>query len=768
MKDRSSTPYPGNKVFRKFGIRFGFPIVLLVAATLIPALIPFSELFPDPFVFSRAGRWDQVEEHYRTNRPDRDYHYFMLARSREEQAGGEIDAYYNYLKAAGILCTHSPDLDGAESCLDAVPLQSKDGLLERLGLYRAAEIAADKKRFNLRYRLLGRARLTQDDPVSRMILQDLLEITVNSDPAAALELTRQNSHIDTPFIRLWKARALLANGYRDEGIRMYIDAARSTTARWIQNAILSDMRKDNDSLWNEILRHSPRDLAALTEAVSQQELREMKTYISIRDLMATARAETVRTDGLFFIASGQPQYLESFSSSAYTHLSQNPDILYDWLTRLIKDRVYGTTDSLFEKFAHTKEAHGPLWRLYLEYLEDRGRRETYFQETLLYLKHNSSDHRVHDRLIEFLIGSDHKHIHWAPGRYWENARTMLPDHSGKGRFVYWLKRYYEASGQVDRAAEIQRDFYIMAPGSYYAQAFWDEMNPGDYRNDWFNVNDRTSYLRWVGRHGGNPEALRFLSTQNLQLFLDPDALSLWNRISSESYTIPVSILNLYRIGEHVLANEFYRVEYEGKLSEMENTARLAVVGFRTGNLYLSVYYTRSLARLSGISEDPFSLPEGLLKSLYPTPHRDVVQRYSREFSIPEGMVYGLMRQESLFREQAVSRSGAKGLMQIMPRTGAWIAGKLKMDDPDYFNPNDSIRIGAKYFSDLIRQYDGDFRWAAIAYNGGPGNLRKWKKSYYTGDFNLFLENIPISEPRNYCRITYQNYLHYLVTYTLHP
>jgi soluble lytic murein transglycosylase-like protein len=103
----------------------------------------------------------------------------------------------------------------------------------------------------------------------------------------------------------------------------------------------------------------------------------------------------------------------------------------------------------------------------------------------------------------------------------------------------------------------------------------------------------------------------------------------------------------------------------------------------------------------------------------------------------------------------------------MPKTGAWLTSKLKINDYDLLHPETSIQLGAKFFSDLLKKYNNDFRWAAVAYNGGPGNLEKWKKKYYHNDFNYFLEILPVKESRNYCRKTYQNYLHYKISRILY-
>ncbi len=107
-------------------------------------------------------------------------------------------------------------------------------------------------------------------------------------------------------------------------------------------------------------------------------------------------------------------------------------------------------------------------------------------------------------------------------------------------------------------------------------------------------------------------------------------------------------------------------------------------------------------------------------------------------------------------------------MQIMPATGRWLAQRMGLQGSDFTEPAANIQMGAAFFADLMRSNAGDFRWAAIAYNGGPGNLRKWKRDLYRGDFYHFLESLPSEEARNYCRVTYQNYLHYATTYALYP
>lgn len=77
------------------------------------------------------------------------------------------------------------------------------------------------------------------------------------------------------------------------------------------------------------------------------------------------------------------------------------------------------------------------------------------------------------------------------------------------------------------------------------------------------------------------------------------------------------------------------------------------------------------------------------------------------------LVRAVIEQESGFRPCAVSRKGAKGLMQIMPDTAA----DLHVKDP--FDPQENIAAGAKYLKQLLDKYKGDNKLALAAYNAGP-------------------------------------------------
>ncbi len=759
--------------------KFTGRIVRLLPVMLLSQLLP-SPVHGDPFALIRAGRWEMIDQYFQSRIPGDPLQKYIRARALEEKIedkknkdlskdAAQSIAYY--LSAAGIYCRTGSKENDFLNCIKGQNVESISSLVGRLSLYRASKAAEKSSAMNLHYRLLSLVSLSSKDPLSRMVFKDRLEYLFKSgDYKTGLILASGYDHLQSPFSDIWRGKVFAKNNKRPEAVQMYFRAADMSSAGWIKKIVYKDLSDQYpDVLSTNRIKSDKilaRALVPLTPYLDKKQLQALKSNIDYKYLRATARPQTVESDGLYLIEAKMQRDLPDYAAGSYTHISQNPEILYSWIKKLhiVKDRPI--MKNLFKQFAFAKKSYEPLWRSYLDYLRKNGSKSDYFTEMLAYLKVNQSDVHIMDDLIEFLIGRDHDNIHWAAAGYWESARSELPHHNGSGRFYYWLNRYYEHYGKNEKAKEIQDTFYSLIPGSYYAQTFWDSQNPGDFRSDWVSVKTREDYLEWISRHGGNNAALQFLSTKDRSPFMDPQGVAFWNKQSKKNYDVPADIMMLFRLGETSLGNEFFDEEYENNSTSMENFSRLAYIGNKSNNLYISVYYTRRLLRELNIPEDPFSLPEDMLRDLYPRPYLNSVKSYANLYGIEGEMVYGLMRQESMFRETAKSRSGAMGLMQIMPRTGKWLANRLNLRDPNFFEPDISIRLGTKYFSDLIKNYDLDFRWAAIAYNGGPGNLRKWKRRYYREDFNLFLENIPVAEPRNYCRITYENYLHYNITYTL--
>lgn len=95
-----------------------------------------------------------------------------------------------------------------------------------------------------------------------------------------------------------------------------------------------------------------------------------------------------------------------------------------------------------------------------------------------------------------------------------------------------------------------------------------------------------------------------------------------------------------------------------------------------------------------------------------------LRRLAERFELDAELIHAMVRVESCFDPQAVSRVGAQGLMQLMPAT----ARELQVTHP--FDVLENLRGGIEYFADLRSRYDGDVRLALAAYNAGPGAVAR--------------------------------------------
>ena len=112
---------------------------------------------------------------------------------------------------------------------------------------------------------------------------------------------------------------------------------------------------------------------------------------------------------------------------------------------------------------------------------------------------------------------------------------------------------------------------------------------------------------------------------------------------------------------------------------------------------------------------------------YPVEYEELIRQYAAENEIPPAYVAAVILAESSYRPEAVSQVNAQGLMQILPSTAEWIAGKF---DESYmegclFDPETNIKYGCWYLGFLMRRNDGSMRCSSAAYHAGQGTVDKW-------------------------------------------
>jgi soluble lytic murein transglycosylase-like protein len=138
----------------------------------------------------------------------------------------------------------------------------------------------------------------------------------------------------------------------------------------------------------------------------------------------------------------------------------------------------------------------------------------------------------------------------------------------------------------------------------------------------------------------------------------------------------------------------------------------------------------------------------LLSGLFPMP------RYTPPggYRVDPCLVLAFARTESRFEARAVSKAGARGMMQLMPGTAQEVEdatpARSQMNDPAY-----NLGLGQKYLETLLDQVNGNLFQLAAAYNAGPGSLTRWIGTHpaMADDPLLFIESIPVPETRKYIK-----------------
>jgi len=152
------------------------------------------------------------------------------------------------------------------------------------------------------------------------------------------------------------------------------------------------------------------------------------------------------------------------------------------------------------------------------------------------------------------------------------------------------------------------------------------------------------------------------------------------------------------------------------------------------------------------SGDP-ALPRAFWEVIYPFGWRDEVGEAAKRAGLDPFLVAAIVREESSYYPRAVSRAGARGLMQLMPSTAkpmADVRGLAFEDGGVLDDPRANLDIGTAFLAGLIKEF-GDARLAIAAYNAGPKRVRDWWKARRTGDMEAFVEQIPYDETRQYVK-----------------
>ncbi|GGO75850.1 lytic transglycosylase [Marinobacterium nitratireducens] len=148
---------------------------------------------------------------------------------------------------------------------------------------------------------------------------------------------------------------------------------------------------------------------------------------------------------------------------------------------------------------------------------------------------------------------------------------------------------------------------------------------------------------------------------------------------------------------------------------------------------------------------------------FPQPYRELFDHYADNRNINRTWAIAIARQESAFQARVKSHAGARGLMQLMPKTASLTAKRYQVpyrSNSQLDDPRTNIALGTAYLSQMLERFNGNRVHATAAYNAGPYRVSQWLAERGRLPLDIWIETIPFDETRNYV----QNVLAFGVIY----
>jgi soluble lytic murein transglycosylase len=176
------------------------------------------------------------------------------------------------------------------------------------------------------------------------------------------------------------------------------------------------------------------------------------------------------------------------------------------------------------------------------------------------------------------------------------------------------------------------------------------------------------------------------------------------------------------------------------------------------------HYDRAIEYMKHSAPNYFALdipdlPRKYWEALFPKPYWTELKRSASANGLDPYLVASLIRQESEFNPNAVSRANAVGLMQLLPKTGRAVAKEEKLkryNASQLYTPAVNLELGTRYFRGMVDRFGGSFEYALAAYNAGSDRVEEWLGQGKYRDPEEFVESIPFTETREYVQAIMRN------------
>ena len=330
------------------------------------------------------------------------------------------------------------------------------------------------------------------------------------------------------------------------------------------------------------------------------------------------------------------------------------------------------------------------------------------------------------------------------------ARSFAQD--GDDRGLIWYAQLSEAAvDQDDRSWAVH---LAMRHGNWKAALAWLETMPVTERQD---VEWQYWRARTVEALGDKQQAEHLYFTasgdRGYYGFLAADRIN--SAYNLEHQPVEASAAELQALKESpemVRAHELYmlllttdaRREWESAVAAMDNKQRL-IAGKLADEWKWYDTALITLAKANYFSD---------LDIRFPLAHNEAVTREAQSRELDPSWVYAVARQESAMFPEARSPAGALGLMQLMPSTGKAVAKKLNYpmkSTNQLLEPDTNIHLGTYYLRQVLDRFNNNPVLATAAYNAGPHRVSRWKPEQGSVDADIWVENMPFHETRQYVR-----------------
>lgn len=334
-------------------------------------------------------------------------------------------------------------------------------------------------------------------------------------------------------------------------------------------------------------------------------------------------------------------------------------------------------------------------------------------------------------------------LYYKQGKYKTAYETFtraldLPAEKVTDRLTFWAAKSAEKMGSQDKAIAAYKATISKYDHSYYGYRAREELKKYGIQIKANAVPEVKISIADLGKSS----AELFRHQQKYQEFL---ALGLDDEAAAEASFLEEKVPATRK--ERVRLAKYHAYVMKGKFAK-------------------PIWYANKEIHQATLAGSLADIDPLLWRFSYPRGYWKHVEKYSKKYGLDPHLTYAVIREESRFKSRALSRSSAHGLMQIIPSTGRLISRALGMSYSRWkmYNPRVNIYMGTYYLSGLIKRFNGNVSLALAGYNGGPVRVERWRKKYKKFDVDEFVEDIPITETRNYVKKVLKSYYGYKRTY----